>query len=69
MYDQQAKYSSFSSVNDASVSGIKNYNKKEWIENNYQYLDSVWSRLKVIQVSKNLIQKEVRSNFKKYESL
>ena len=60
MFDQQAKYSTFSASNHgSSADGIKNYNRKEWIENSYQYLDSVWSRLKVIQVSKNLLQKEV----------
>ena len=60
MFDQQAKYSTFSATNHgASSDGIRNYNRKEWIENSYQYLDSVWSRLKVIQISKNLLQKEV----------
>jgi hypothetical protein len=39
--------------------GIRNYNRKEWTENSYQYMDSVWHRLKVIQVNKNLLQKEV----------
>ena len=35
----------------------------------YRVRDSVWSRLKVIRLSKNLQQKEVRKSSKKYKAL
>ena len=61
-YGEQAKHSAVFSSNDRAnlgLDGIRNYNRKEWTENSYQFMDSVWHRLKVIQVNKNLLQKEV----------